>query len=70
MKKYNINKNPIYKEAIEIHFKNITKSILIGITIAILAFIAIAYEFHRSGKNCIEQCEKEKITDNCNDHCY
>ena len=70
MKKYNISKNPIYKEALEIHSKNMTKSILIGITIAILVFIAIAFEFHRSGKNCIEQCEKEKITDNCNDHCY
>ena len=70
MKKFNMNKNSIYKEALEIHSKNMTKSILIGITIAILVFIAIAYEFHRFEKNCIEQCEKEKITDNGNDHCY
>ena len=68
--KNNISKHPIYKEAMEICSKNITKSILIGIAIVILSFIVIAYEFHRSEKNCIEQCEKEKITDNCNDHCY
>ena len=68
--KNNISKHPIYKEALEIHSKNITKFILVGITIVILVFIAIAYEFHGVGKNCIEQCEKEKITDNCNDHCY
>ena len=69
-KKTNISKHPIYKQAMEICYKNITKFILISVVLIVLSFIAIAYEFYQSGKNCMEQCEKEKIIDTCNDHCY
>lgn len=68
--KFNISKHPIYKEAMTIYHKNVVKFALISLTLVILSFIAIVYEYNQSGKNCIEQCKKERITDNCNDHCY
>lgn len=65
-----VKSSKIYKEAMKIDYKQMIKFALYSIIF--LAFLVVAFVCFDEivGKQCIKQCQEERITTNCNDYCY